>query len=102
MSLNEEYFQDYKIAEGSQEIKDSSVEFDRLCHAVFSTTDGILLMEYLNKHVLNRTFVNPTHPQAANIAIYYAGFEEAFRIMQRSVDSHAARIKHEANKEKKA
>jgi hypothetical protein len=91
----ENYFEGYQ--EKIEELKNrpEAIELDKLFYLVFQTEDGKHLLEIIKERYLMPGFVNPNNPNAANGALYYEGFKEAFRMILGSIRAHSHRIEAE-------
>lgn len=91
----ENYFEGYQ--DSIEKLKQSPeyVEFDRLCHLVFSTPDGKHLIEEIEKRYLVASLCSPTTRDFKTMLVYTEGFRNAFRFIINCILSHEQRIKAE-------
>lgn len=89
----ENYYDGYK--ESMEKLKGNKevVEFDRLCHMVFTTPDGKSFIKEIEKRFLMPALCVPTQPNYQQTVIFMEGFKEAFRVIKNCILSHDQRIK---------
>lgn len=92
----ENYYEGYQ--ESIEKLKDMPefVEFDKLCHLVFSNPDGKHLMEEIEKRYLIPSLVSPQMDNYTTMVIWAEGYKEAFRTLRNCIMSHEQRIKAES------
>ena len=70
-----------------------ALQFEALCFKVFHTTeDGKDLARLIKDNLLITPMTDPSHPQAANLAMFEMGFKEAMRGLLAHGDAHQRRI----------
>lgn len=75
------------------EVKKEAIEFQRLCFEVFHMNkNGKELYSHIERKFLLQSQFAPSHPQAANLALYWEGFKEAMRGLWAQGDMHRKRI----------
>jgi len=74
-------------------VKQETIQFQRLCYEIFHMSDnGKKLYEMiLKKYIIPAKFA-PSHPEAANLALYWEGFKEAMRGLYDQGNVHAGRV----------
>jgi hypothetical protein len=91
----ENYYEGYQKSIDSLKNNPEIVQFDKLCHLVFSTPDGQHLLEEIKKRYLIPALADPMASNYSNMVIYTEGFKNAFRTIMHCVLSHDQRIKAE-------
>lgn len=94
----ENYYAGYQDSADKLKDKPEIVQFDQLCHLVFSTPDGKHLMEEIEKRYLVPSLCTPAGNNYKTMVVYTEGFKEGFRMIKQCVTSHDQRIKAEMNK----
>lgn len=86
------YFNNHGIEDKFQQNPDD-LEYERLCYeCLLSTTDGQALLEQFKKRYHCMPLYTPMHPNAANLALFFEGFKEAFRGLEHAARTHQKRI----------
>lgn len=68
-------------------------EFDRLAYETFiGNKEGTAFFEMWKDKYLNRSLINPSDPQAQQLAIYWEGFKDCFRGAYKLALDHQMRI----------
>lgn len=76
-----------------QDVQKEAIEFQRLCFEVFHMSkDGKALYEHIEQKFLLQSLFAPSHPQAANLSLYWEGFKEALRGLWAQGNMHKKRI----------
>lgn len=89
-------FAAYRESLKGLEVKqDGLTEEQRLCYELFiMNEDGKKLWEILKeRHIVGKT-VDPTHPQGANMSLYFEGYRAALRGLMDMAVHHRERIAH--------
>ena len=91
----ENYYAGYQDSMEKLKENPDLVEFDKLCHLVFTSPDGIALMDQIDKRYLLPSLASPASANYETMVVYTEGFKEAFRMIKGFVLSHDQRIKAE-------
>lgn len=68
-------------------------EFDRLAYETFiAHKEGKAFYEMWQEKFLNRSLINPADAQAMQLALYWEGFKDCFRMAYNLALSHQQRI----------
>lgn len=91
----ENYFDGYQDSIDKMKERPEFVEYDKLCHLVFSTPDGKHLMKEIERRYLLPALCSPAAQNYQTMVIYTEGFKDAFRSIKSVIQSHEQRIKAE-------
>jgi hypothetical protein len=91
----ENYYQGYQDSINKLKDRPDVVEFDKLCHLVFYSPDGKMLMDAIQKRFIEPSLASPASPQYPTLVIFMEGFKEALRTLKHCALSHEQRIKAE-------
>ena len=88
------YFNGHELGiEDKFKQSNDDLEYERLCYEAFmANTDGQALLEQFKKRYHCMPLFTPMHPNAANLALFFEGFKEAFRGLEHAARTHQLRI----------
>lgn len=89
----ENYYDGYKDSIDNLKGNHQIVEFDRLCHMLFTTEDGKTFMKECENRFLIPALCVPTQNNYRDTVIFMEGLKEAFRMIRNCILSHDQRIK---------
>ena len=92
----ENYYDGYRDSIEKMKHHPEYVEFDKLCHMLFNTSDGKEFIKEIDKRCLLPALCTPMAPNYKELVIYMDGFKEAFRMIKNAINSHEQRIKAES------